>query len=504
MTTGRLAVHGHFYQPDRRDPFSGDIPPDPTSAPAHDWTARVTDECYAPNAARGNFRHIGWDIGPALATWLRRYRPDVHDMIVAQDEGTNAIAVGYHHAILPLASMRDRRTEIRWGLRDFELRMGRRATGIWLPETAVDLATLRLCAEEGVRYTILAPWQAGTDGDLDTRRPYRVDVGEGRSLVVTFYDRGLSTAASFDPAATRNADEFVRTRVAPRLADPLPSGDAPLALIATDGELYGHHQPFRELFLARLTTWYGQVAGGPHLDVGSLGEMLVASGRPPLPAMTIHERTSWSCHHGILRWSAECPDAADARWKQPLRMALDRLAAGIDAVTERLVAPLGIDPWKARDGYVDVVSGYTTAGAYVARVLAGAGAHEAGGRRAHAPVAPADAARQEPAGRTATPAGRSHRAREARLLEELLAAQASRLSMFQSDAWFWDDPARSETLQALRFAAHAVRIVDWLAGSRLEEALVDDLAVLRSPSTALDGAALYRVALDEVGQPPFE
>ena len=487
MTPGRLAVHGHFYQPDRRDPFSGEVPTDPAASPARDWTSRVTDDCYAPNAARGTFRRIGWDLGPALATWLRAHRPEVHDAIVAQDDGTNAIAVAYHHAILPLAPMRDRRTEIRWGLRDFELRMGRRATGIWLPETAADLATLRICAEEGVRYTILAPWQAGTDGNLDTRRPYRVQVGDGLSLVVMFYDRALSTAVSFDPAATQNADDFVRSRVAPRLADPLPSGDAPVALIATDGELYGHHQRFRDLFLARLTTWYGAVSGGLHVDVGSLAAMLRASARPPLPVMTIQERTSWSCHHGVLRWFAECPDAADGRWKQPLRLALDRLAAGIDAVTDELLAPLGIDPWEARDGYVDVASGYATAEAYVARLLAGI---DRDGPPGNGPL---------PAGERS---GRTAAHRRAALLGDVLAAQASRLSMFQSDAWFWDDPARPETLQALRFAAHAARLVDRRAGSGLERRLVEDLSALRSPSIGLDGAALYRLALDQIGQPP--
>ena len=41
----------------------------------------------------------------------------------------------------PLASAADRATEIAWGLRDFEVRFGRRPTGMWLPETAVDRAT---------------------------------------------------------------------------------------------------------------------------------------------------------------------------------------------------------------------------------------------------------------------------------------------------------------------------------------------------------------------------
>ena len=498
MTRPRLAVHGHFYQPDRRDPFSGEIPPDETAAPARDWTERVTDDCYAPNALRGNFRRIGWNLGPALATWLRERRPDLHAAIVAQDDGTNAIAQAWHHSILPLASLRDRRTEIRWGIRDFELRFGRRPAGLWLPETAVDLPTLRICAEEGIRYTILAPWQAGIDGDLDTRRPYRVEVGGGHSVVVVFYDRDLSTAVSFDPAATQNADEFVRARVLHRLADPLPGGQAPLGLIATDGELYGHHQQFRELFLARLTSWYGSGACDPHLEVSPLGHVLSQAELPALPVMTIRERTSWSCHHGVLRWIVQCPDAVDGRWKQPLRMALDRLSGAVDMLTGALVAPLGVDPWEARDGYVDVASGYARPDAYVARVLAEA---EAPSSNDDAPVGRA-ARGVEPARRAAR-RGRPRSARgSANLLAGILAAQSSRLAMFASDAWFWDDPSRPETLQALRFAAHAARTMDALAGSRLEEALVADLAGVRSSATGRDGAALYRLALTQVGQRP--
>ena len=143
---GRLAVHAHFYQPDRRDPFSGLIPEDPSAGPERDWTTRIAAECYAPNAQRRNFARIGWDLGPALATWLRRERPEIHAAIQAQENGRNGLAMGYHHSILPLASPRDRRTEIRWGLRDFELRFGHRPAGFWLPVTAVDLLTLRIAA----------------------------------------------------------------------------------------------------------------------------------------------------------------------------------------------------------------------------------------------------------------------------------------------------------------------------------------------------------------------
>ncbi|OGN87566.1 MAG: hypothetical protein A2X23_08135 [Chloroflexi bacterium GWC2_73_18] len=456
MTRGRLALHAHFYQPPRRDPFSGAMPREPKAAPYHDWNERITAECYRPNAERGNFGRIGWNVGPTLTAWLAAEAPDVLGAIAAQDLGRNGIAQGYHHTILPLASARDRRTEIRWGMRDFEYRFGRRSTGFWLPETAVDLATLRDLAAEGVRWTILAPWQAGTDGDLEVRRPYRVVLGGGQAIEVFFFDAAASAAIGFDAAATADADRFAREHVVPRLATALRDGSSPLLLAATDGETYGHHRTFRDLFLERLTrSPEGSAADPRRFDSATLGEVLAAPPTTALPVMTVLERTSWSCHHGIARWTAECPDAPDGRWKGPLRAALDRLAAGIDAVSERLAHERDADLWSLRDHYVDAETGIVSAG-----------------RLAPDP-----------------------------LVRELLAAQASRLAMFASDAWFWGEPDRAETEHALLCAAHAARIVDRHGGTHLERLLVDDLASLRSPATGRDGAAIYRHALEAVGQP---
>jgi hypothetical protein len=462
VTRGRLAIHGHFYQPAREDPFGGVLPVDPSVSPHVDWNSRIAAECYGPNAAAGNFGRISFDLGPTLATWLRRERPETHDAIAAQGRGGNVMAQGYHHAILPLASVRDRRTEIRWGLRDAELRFGQRPTGLWLPETAVDLLTLRIAAEEGVTWTILAPWQAATT-DLETRHPYRVEVGGGRQMIVIFYDGALSASVSFEPAATTDALQFASGYVAPRLAPPLPGGMTPLALVATDGELYGHHQPFRELFLEALTN--GPAAEDGFDLVGPDG--LPGGVRPAdLPVMAIRDQTSWSCHHGILRWSGACADARDGRWKQPLRAAFDRLAAGIDVVSEGQAAAIGVDLWAARDAWVDVVSEYATVPEVLARIFANAD--------------PASSDR----------------------LATLLRAQRSRLAMFASDAWFWQDPAGLETAQALRLAAHAARLIDGLAGTRLEGGLLADLGALRSPDDGRDGAALYAAALAAAGQAP--
>jgi Domain of unknown function (DUF3536)/Glycosyl hydrolase family 57 len=463
VTRGRLVIHGHFHQPIRADPFTGRMPVEPSASPYSDWNARIDAECYRPNVQRGNFAHISFDISPALADWLAAADPATHSGIVAADRiSGSAMALPYHHTILPLASLADRRTELRWGLRDFELRFGRPARGIWLPETAVDLPTLRLAADAGLRYTILAPWQCA-DAGIDTRRPYRVELGDRRYMVVVFYDGVISGGASFEPSTTADADRFARERVAPRLAGTAFADGTPgLVVVATDGELYGHHQTFRDLFLQRLVS-PGPDAPDRGFDVVDLPSALDEPSVRPFPAVRIAERTSWSCHHGVARWAAECPDAPDGRWKAPLRAALERLAAAIDAVTEHEIRP--VELFAARDAYVDVVAGAMTPAAFGARWV----------------------------GQNAPPAQLD------RFLA-LLEAQRWRLAMFASDAWFWDDPVRLETRQVLRAAGRAARLVDDTAGTSLERRLLDDLTLLASPSTRIDGAAIYRSALREVGQ----
>lgn len=464
MTRGRFAVHAHFYQPSRTDPWTGLVPEEPSAAPFHDWNERVDAECYRPNALRGNLQRISWDLGPTLASWVAANDPATHAAFVTAAARGDAMAQAFNHTILPLASAADRRTEIRWGLREFEIRFGHRPAGIWLPETAVDLQTLRVAAEEGVRYTILAPWQSADSG-IDTRRPYRVDVGGGHSIVVVFYDVGLSSAVSFEPDATSDADRFARERVAVRLSGETAEGEPPLAVIATDGETYGHHQQFRDLFLQRLTS---PDPGAPDrgFDVVSLAATLVEPPDRPFPIVRIADRTSWSCHHGVARWHAECADAEDGRWKGPLRAALERLAGGIDLATESLFdrLPGSPDPWPLRDAWVDVVVGAVTAEAFVP---------------ARVPSVVADEDRVT--------------------MISVLEAQRWRLAMFTSDGWFWDDPVRLETRQVLRSAARAARIVDACAGTKLERRLIGDLSMFVSPSRGIDGAEIYRVALSDLG-----
>jgi hypothetical protein len=468
MTRGRLVVHAHFYQPFRVDPFTDRIPDDASAAPFRNWNERITAECYRPIAELGIPAHISWNLGATLTAYLAREAPAVLARFAELDRagGGTGMAQSFHHSILPLGSHADQRTEILWGLRDFAWRFGRPATAMWLPETAVDLATLRVAAEAGVKAVILAPWQADT-AHLDARQPYRVDVGGGRHITAMFYDGELSAAVSFEPASTADADRFARERVAPRLDGAIGDGGDPTLVIATDGELYGHHQSFRDLFLQRLVA--PEAGSGRSFDVvGFQAATAEAEGRPH-PEIRIRDRTSWSCHHGVLRWTAECPDVPDGRWKGPLRAALERLAGGIDSATDAIAREIrGLDdPWEARDRYVDVVIGAVEGDAFAAACL-----------------------------------GRRSTAEERARLLTLMEAQRWRLGMFASCGWFWEDPIRTETHQVLRAAARAVRLIDGLAGSTLEQRLRADLRALWSPATAMDGEAIYRKALIEVGQPP--
>ncbi len=253
-----LCLHGHFYQPPREDPFTNQVPVEPAATPYANFNEKITTECYRPNAEAGNFDAINFDLGPTLANWLEDTHHDVYQRIIDADKKHkanfgvgNAMAQAYNHTILPLAKTRDKRTQILWGLSDFRHRYGRDATGMWLAETAVDIECLDLLAQHGITYTVLAPWQAATN--IDPSEPYLVSLPGGRSITVFFFNAPLSGGVSFDSNMTDNADLFATSFLPAHLVQSKrESGEAQLILIATDGELYGHHKYWRDKFLTHL------------------------------------------------------------------------------------------------------------------------------------------------------------------------------------------------------------------------------------------------------------
>lgn len=453
MQTRALCIHGHFYQPPREDPLTGAIPPEVGAAPYHNWNERIHAECYRSNAALGNFERISFNVGPTLFSWMAEHDPATCRQIVEQDRANvrrfgagNAMAQSYNHTILPLATYTDKVTQIAWGIADFEHRFGRKPQGMWLPETAVDAETLAIMADRGIMFTLLAPWQANCAA-LDPSEPYRVALPAGRSITVFFYHQGLSGRVSFDPAMTTNADAFALNDLASQYhGEKLQRGEPHLVLVATDGELYGHHQPFRDLFLSHLLkSSSAQIGIDPTFPARWLHE------HTPRRTIAIRDRTSWSCHHGVARWMEDCPCApSGARWKAPLRRALDRLAAALDHAYADALRPFIADPWELRHRYIQVMLGEQRADELIGEL--------AGRRLPHEAVA---------------------------RIQTLLEAQRERQRMFTSCGWFFDDFDRIEPKNNVAYSAQAVRLTRQATGVDLAPAAQAQLRQVVSQRSGL-------------------
>lgn len=423
MGVTALCIHGHFYQPPREDPLTGEIPLEPGAAPFKNWNERILAECYAPNAAAGNMARISFNVGPTLFHWLEMADPTTAARIVAQDHKNlehfgvgNAMAQSYHHSILPLATYQDKVTQVRWGIADFKQHFGHMPSGMWLPETAADDETLSVLAENGIEFTILAPWQA-VGKNVDTSHPYRVELPGGRSIIVFFYNQALSTRVSFDAAATINADVFMRQIMQPEFKTLQNENSEPeLVMIASDGELYGHHQKFRDKFLAYLLD--GALKG---TDIEMTYPALWLKNYPPYRTISIVQNSSWSCHHGVTRWMGACGCTPNGEWKAYMRQAFERIATEVDEVYYHEAMAIVPDPWELRHRYIEVLQDQTTV-EDLASDLAGKHLDE-------------DVIHK---------------------LDILLRAQNERQRMFASCGWFFDDFDRIEPRNAVAYAAQAV------------------------------------------------
>jgi len=447
-----FSVHAHFYQPPREDPLSGKIPLEATAAPFPNWNERIHAECYRPNAELRNFENISFNIGPTLFSWMASHHPDTTAKIIEQDRNNvrrygvgNAMAQAYNHTILPLGSYQDKLTQVYWGIADFEHHFGRKPQGMWLPETAADSETLEVLAHLGIEFTILAPWQA--EGEIDPTEPYLVQLPNGRQITVFFFQRELSGQISFDPWSTTNADHFASTYLSTHFnPEKVRRNEPQLLMIASDGELYGHHQMLRDRFLARLVD--GATSA---LNFTPTYPAYWMQHYPPRQFTRIQEPTSWSCHHGVGRWAGTCPcTPGDPAWKVNLRQALNHLAQELDDLYVEALRPLVRDPWALRQRYIHVMLGQKT----IPGLLCGV------------------------SDKTMTSA-------QVRRIALLLEAQRERQRMFTSCGWFFDDFDRIEPRNNLAYAAQAVRLVRQACGLDLAPALLKDLQDVSSQRSGL-------------------
>lgn len=454
-TSRYICIHGHFYQPPRENPWLEAIEKEEGASPYHDWNERITAECYAPNTRSriqddksritrisNNYQKISFDIGPTLLSWMEEKaditlkgvrQADRISQKVHEGHG-NALAQAYNHLILPLAQERDLLTQIRWGKADFKKHFGREPEGMWLPETAVDMRTLKVLCQEGILFTILAPHQAKrfrplgqkqwteAQGAIDPRRPYWCRLPNRRRIGLYFYDGGISHAIAFEDLLQNGEALFQRL-----LNGFVPQEPGPqLVHVATDGESYGHHRPFGDMALAYALHLLDK---DPDIQLTTYGWFL--SHFPPQYEVEINENTSWSCAHGIERWRANCgcrlngPELQQA-WRTPLREGLDALKHELDLLFERQGASLFKDPWQARDDYIQVILDRTPETLDHFFIDQG----------------------KKP------PLSLEDRIQALKLLE----MQRHSLLMFTSCGWFFDEISGLETTQILKYACRAIQL----------------------------------------------
>jgi alpha-amylase/alpha-mannosidase (GH57 family) len=512
MKDAFIAIHGHFYQPPRENPWLEVVETEESAHPFHDWNERITFECYRPNArARivdgrrkildiyNNYSSISFNFGPTLLSWLEEKFPSVYQKVIEADrEGFkrfghgNAIAQAYHHIIMPLANERDKETEVLWGIADFEKRFHRTPDAMWLPETAVNYPTLQVLAKHGVQYLILSPFQAlrtrpfggkkWTDvsqGRIDSTQPYRCFVKDpsGKKLTdqfidIFFYDGVISHGVSFGDLLRDGSvfcDQFLK---AYQSSEKRPQ----LIHIATDGETYGHHKKFGDMALAYALKEGLPSRGFEVIDYGAFLKRF-----PPVYEVEIDEGpkgegTSWSCSHGVGRWREDCGCSTGGRagwnqkWRKPLREALDLLRDELSSVFEREGGKIFKDVWEARDGYIEVILDRSPerVKSFFERV-GDKGLDEA------------------------------RRIKGLKLLE----MQRHTLLMYTSCGWFFADLTGLETVQILQYAARAIELAEALTGQGIEEKFIRKLSEARSNLPEMgDGRQVYQRLVKPGSVPP--
>ncbi len=466
-----VCIHGHFYQPPRENPWLNEVEVEDSAAPFHDWNERITRECYAPNTRSrlldgggrmvqllNNYAWMSFNFGPTLLQWMAEHAPDVHHGIVEADRlgrerrggHGNALAQNYNHVIMPLATRRDKETQVAWGIADFRHRFGRTPEGMWLAETAVDVETLEVLAEGGIRFTILAPRQARRwrklgakaweqiPGGIDPSRAYLCRLPSGRSIVLFFYDAIVSHDVAFRRLLD-DGDRFLH-RIFQGFDD--RREHAQLMHIATDGESYGHHHPHGDMALAYVLD---RLSGHPDVRLTNYGEFLEL--HPPECEVEIHEESSWSCAHGVGRWRTDCGCRFRGDWHQkwrgPLRRALDGLKVQLDHLFATRGRECFPDPWAAREAYIQVVLAGDRDGAIGAFLE----------KHGHPDLDDEQV---------------THALR-------LLEMQQDSMLMFTSCGWFHDELSGIETVQCLQYAARAMHLAEQF-GRELEADFVAALA----------------------------
>jgi alpha-amylase/alpha-mannosidase (GH57 family) len=478
-----LCIHGHFYQPPRENPWTGEIEKQPSAAPYHDWNERIYFECYKPNSEAeiisegnitadkvNNYEYINFNFGPTLLDWIKEKHPDTYNKIIEADKTSriihnghgNAIAQCYNHMIMPLASYNDKVTQVKWGLKYFEYHFCRKSEGIWLPETACNADTIEVLIDEGVKYIILDTNQAEAyreEGNNDwinvsngTVNPFRTykcytEKSSGKYINIFFYDGPLSRNISFDDVLKSSSHLLERIKQVTNTIDTQNQ----LLSIATDGETFGHHKKFSERTLAYFIKYLAPQNNIKIVNYGEFLEQNPAKYEVKIKRGKNDEGTSWSCPHGVERWKDDCGCSSDSifhqRWRKPLRNALDWLRDKLIVLFENEGNKYLKNVWRARNDYIEILC---------------------------------DPSESSKVNFFSIHGEKLLNSAEQNYCLKLLEMQKYAMFMYTSCGWFFSEISGLESVKILEYAARAIELAEEVSGANVESEFIKLLSLAES------------------------
>ncbi len=472
----KLILHGHFYQPPRENPFTGIIPKQHSAAPFINWNERILHECYASNTSSryldgtgkiisliNNFEYISFNFGPTLLSWIEEHHKDVHDLIIEADRKSiqrlghgNAIAQGFNHTILPLDSLENAKLQIRGGIEDFKYRFKRMPEGMWLPETAVNEKVIDILVEENIKFIILSPWQCkaiedennniielkGKPAPYDT--PFYIYGEKGNKINAFFYNPQLAEGISFGHLL-RDADNLYN-----EISTISKNDNTRFIHTATDGEIYGHHEPFGDMALAALIKKVYERDEFELTNYATVLEEIPPTRRAILNPGEDNKGTSWSCFHGVSRWYKDCgchtggEPTWNQKWRFPLRVAITNNSERLNEIFKEKINEIfnnEVDPYQLLMDYTKVACGAIKMDIFIDNLVA-----------SHSQA----------------------QGYETEIASLLVGIKNSHFS-FTSCGWFFNDLAGVEPVQNINYALYAINLFQKYSKKNLLTPFLKDL-----------------------------
>lgn len=280
-----------------------------------------------------------------------------------------------------------------------------------------------------------------------------------------FFFHGSVARDVADAVVLQNGEIFAR-----RLAEIFTENgqQAQLAHIATDGETYGHHHRHTDMALAYCIHY---IESNNLAKITVYGEYLEKF--PPTCEVEIYENTSWSCGHGIQRWTSSCGccygkhPSGQQQWREPLRKGMDWLRDQLAPVYEKKMSQYDIsDPWALRNSYISVILNRSIEN--VESFLCSSTSKEL-----------------------------SHEQKVTFL--KLLEMQRNAMLMYTSCGWFFDDICGIEAIQIMQYAARAIQLAKEVNGKDFEPGFKD--IIQEAPANAKEfanGREAYEVFIKPV------